>query len=173
MSEQPKEGPWLDAFIAEIVMGWPSMGSDEPYRLYKQHGGVIVDGRPAKFPEVPKGATIPSPWKPSTNLADAIDVAEQLRENGWLVVMKWMPKEFYFRIGGGLSSEYDGPQPPVRQTLRGKTVVDLHWMRKEDWPYVPVPSIIEAKTPALAICRAAFEATKAIEAKKREKAEAQ
>lgn len=103
------------------------------------------------------------PAKYSTDLAAAIQVAEKLREDGWLVIMKWMPAEFDFMVGGGMSSEYDGPRPPAKQILKGKTVVDLEWMRKDDWPYMPVPSIISANTPALAICRAAMEAVKAIE----------
>lgn len=99
----------------------------------------------------------------STDLAQAIQVAEKLRENGWLVVMKWMPAEFYFTFGGGMVSEYDAPQPPPTQALKGKTIVELEWMRRYEKFHLMIPPLVSADTPALAICRAAIAAVDALE----------
>lgn len=163
-----RAGLELDVLIAEVLMSWPRIGDNEPFRLHKEHGGVIVNGVPEKLPD--SGGTIPEQWRPSTELKDAVLVAEKLREDGWLVIMKWMPKEFYFMLGGGMLSEYDHrPQPDPEFVLKGKMTVDLEWMRKDDWRFIPIPGIISANTPALAICRAAVEAVNALEQRKRER----
>ena len=148
MGLQLEAGIEIDLLIAELLMEWPRIDDETPFRTVKECGGCIVNGTPEKFPEI---GGIPKKWNPSIRLDHAIDVAEKLRERGWLVIMKWMPKEFYFRIGGGMVSEYDHrPQPEPENILKGKTVVDLEWMRTDDWPYMPVPKIISADTPSLA-----------------------
>lgn len=140
-------GRELDVLVAEKIMLWPHMRYDDSFRQYTEYGGVILDGAPEKFPD--NGGIIPSLWVPSIRLEDAILVAEKLREDGWLVTMKWMP---------------------LVMDAEGKTIVELEWMRKSDWSFMPIPpEIISADTPALAICRAAIEAAHALEKKEQER----
>lgn len=61
-------GRRLDAWVAEIVMGWPKYTANM-YRWDMDDGGVIIDGDPKKFPFA--GAHIPDDWHPSSDWSAA------------------------------------------------------------------------------------------------------
>ena len=78
--EKMESGRELDDMIADKVMGWPRISPNDPFRMYKDFSGVIINGVPMKFPELGNGL-VPDHWRPSTDIAAA-----------WLVVLEMRKK---------------------------------------------------------------------------------
>lgn len=139
MNHQMQPGHELDLLVAEKAMGI---------------GTEWVGGLPAY----------------STDDAVAVKhIAPRLREQGWLVILKWMPKEFPFIIPGA-RSEYDAPHDDT-ELWHGKVVVELEYMRRyeeRDLLWVRSPLVV-ADTIAHALSLAALEAQKVLEEARKRK----
>jgi len=72
------EGRELELAVAR-ALGWPEIDEDEPFRLHRKKGGVIVNGHPGKF----RGSVIPDfGWHPATDWNAAGELLEEAkREN--------------------------------------------------------------------------------------------
>ena len=76
----------------------------------------------------------------------AFEQMEQLRAEGWCVVLKCLPKEIGWMIEGS-RSEYDAPCPD-RFVGKGKWCCEVSWMGKG--PYRPMRDAL-ADTPEVAV----------------------
>jgi len=74
-------GRCLDAWVAEVVMGWEHISENEPFRFLKERGGCITEHGAEIFPH--EKGTIPELWRPSTDIAAAWVVVEKMHKEGW------------------------------------------------------------------------------------------
>jgi hypothetical protein len=79
--EKLPAGAEVDLLVAQLVMKWPVIGANEPFREYKGYGGIICNDSPGMFQEF---GTIPKNWHPSINISDAWAIV-QLRGSHWEV----------------------------------------------------------------------------------------
>lgn len=177
MSEYPDPGPELDLLVAERVMDWTWYHYDSPatggiYNQLVPPGGEDRLRRdwmqPGRHPQAVGTAysrMVPL-WSTDDGKAVTL-VAPRLRDLGWLVVMKWMPKEFPFTIPGA-TSEYDAPHDNTYQ-WHGKVVVELSYMKRYEKSerekgrlFVRSPVVV-ADTLAHGLCLAGLQAVEAVE----------
>jgi len=78
-----------DLWIADRVMGWPTIREGEPLAHYLGHGGVIVVDRPNIF----RFGTISEGFMPSSRIEDAFEVMRKMKELGWTCVIHADPAE--------------------------------------------------------------------------------
>ena len=148
-------GRELDEQVLIAFFGWRKDG-----RFLRPPDGDPKLGWAAEWDEHGRPDWMP---EPSNNDAQAFEIAAKLREEGWLVVMKWMPKEFYY-IMQGSRSEYDHPHPDQKWG-KGKVVVELEWMRNIQGKArrMVLVSLVSADTLAHAMCIAGLRAGEALE----------
>lgn len=69
-----------DIWIAQNVMGWPSIKEIEPFVDYLHYGGVVIGNhRPTIF----RFGTIPDVFMPSSKVEDAKEVQRKMKGLGW------------------------------------------------------------------------------------------
>jgi hypothetical protein len=72
-------------------------------------------------------------WIPTPNYLNSTEwavagVVGTLRKEGWLITVKWMPADNSYILGGGMESEYGGPEPKPVFCLQGKVVASAMFM---------------------------------------------
>lgn len=182
--DEMEAGVEMNLLVAEEVFGWQWWAwEDSPggWRrdLYPPHTVEIHGADPADAPPMEE-----IPYQNSLHVVRdlpdysgqagaAMDVAAKLRESGWLVVIKWMPAEFYYIIQGSMS-EY-APSPDEKG-FKGKVIVDLSFMDRSDkelWRRYSLtnPPMSVSDELSLAVCRAGLKAAAAMVEMEREHAD--
>lgn len=117
MANEIERGMEMDVFMAEKVMKWPLTKTVIPERLIS----FYVVGEKVHV-TTPRPDVSVREWSPSTRIADAWDVVEQLRRDGWLVVTKEIPDGFPYREAMGDSIVSDKRSSCQLQKIHGKPV---------------------------------------------------